>query len=100
MATKDFGTHTPNNSEDIAAELRKLVGANLPLKITTSNGVLVGVSYDTIWQEGTTEAVSTGELDENGVEQLDYKANYKKQRLSKDQIKKLDNYIAKALKAE
>lgn len=105
MATKTFGIHKEKQADaprrDYIAEMQKLVGAEFPLSIEVGEAdELRGVSYDTEWQEGTTEPVGTGEFNENGVEQLEYKPKYKKQKLTKEQIKKLDGYISKNIKTE
>lgn len=93
MATKSFGTHDqPEQTErrDYAAELRKLVGTSFPLSLTLGrDGSLIGATYDTQWQEGGTEPVT----DEAG-NVTDYKENYEKKKLTADQVKQIDKYLA------
>lgn len=95
MATKSFGTtlEESDQSRDYTAEIRKLAGgAQFPLTVVTNrDGELIGVNYETQWQEGSTEAVEA----KDGT--IENKADYKKQKLTKAQIKAIDDYVSENL---
>lgn len=89
MATKEFTSKTPA-AHDYATEIQGLVKGNFPVTVEVDQtGKLTKVSYETEWQEGSTKPVTNkkGEI-------IDYKPEYKKCSLAKDEIKKIDDYIA------
>lgn len=89
MATKTFGAE-PAKERDYVAELQKEVGVKFPIQVTTQNGELINLSYETEWQEGGTRPIETSEIDEAGNPVIEYEENYTKHKLTAAQIKKID----------
>lgn len=96
MATKTFGK-LPKTNQDFIDEIHKLADDKFPLSVTSANGKLLNVSYETTWQEGGTTPVET--IDESGNTVIDYEGSYSKHKLSAAQIKKIDAYIEKNIEA-
>lgn len=79
-------------SEKIVKEMQKIAGENLPIRvIIDADGNIQTVEYDKVWKEGSTTPVE--KKTKKGVV-IDYKEDYKEVKLSKSDIKKLDEYIA------
>lgn len=95
MSVKTHGKVSEPIERDYHAEIYKLVGDHFPLTLVVTSGKLLQASYDSEWQEGTTEPV---EDDEGKV--IEYKPNYKKRQLTKDQTKKLDKYLSDNISTE
>ncbi len=91
MAIKTFGKELKTN-QDFVDEVYALAGANFPLTISVANGQLLSVTYETEWQEGTTTPVEKPDP-ETGEPTIEYKGDYKKQKLSAAQIKKIDAWV-------
>lgn len=93
MPIKTFGKK-PTAGGDLIQQVYDLVGRTFPLTLTTdSAGNLLHAEYETTWKEGGTESVT----DKDG--QITYKENYKKQKLSGTETKKIDGWIADKLKS-
>lgn len=91
MSIKEFGTVkiTEKKSRDYASEIYETAGLNFPLVISKNeNGELIGVRYETEWQEGSTKPIKN----KKGMV-VDYEPSYENKSLTKDQIKKIDDYI-------
>jgi len=74
----------------IIEEIQKLTGKNVPVSISRNpDRSLNSIEYQKEWQEGGTKPVKN----RKGVV-VDYKPDYKKVSLTKDDAKKLDAYIA------
>jgi len=91
MSTQSFGT-APEAPRDFAQELIDLVGFSFPFNITTQAGKLYTVDYETEWKSGGTEPVEV--IDEKTQEVTTiYQENYEERKLSKSDIKKINQWI-------
>lgn len=96
MATKSFGRET-TQERNYTAELQNVADAKFPIQVTTQDGKLINVSYETTWLEGGTTPVETTDKDGNAV--IEYEENYTDKKLSAAQIKKIDAWIKENIEA-
>lgn len=93
MATKQFGKKETQQPRDYISEVHAIV-PSVPVHFNLdANGELVGFSYESTWKTGGTTPV----LNDDG-EVVDYKANYKQEKLTTDQAKKLDAWAKENVK--
>lgn len=83
---------TNKTPDEIIQELHELVGEQFPLTIDSFSGSL-RIKYDTEWKEGGTRAKETISK-ETGEKEITYLEQYTEKKLTKEQIKKIDDYIA------
>lgn len=85
------------DSQKIFSEIQKLTGKTPPISIERNpDGSVSKIEVQKEWQEGST----TPEYKGRGVTRkiINYKPEYKKYSLTKDEIKKVDEYIASVTK--
>lgn len=96
MAKKTFGAEPKNQDVNaLTAEVHKLVGVKFPISLVFENGVLVGGDYETTWKSGG--VTTTEEADENGEIAYKNEPHYTNEKLTKEQIKKVDSWIEEKL---
>lgn len=99
MATKTFGAPV-KRPQDFIDEIHKVAGeTGFPLSVTVNGGRLVSAEYETTWKEGTTEPTEKTDkkTKETSIENVE---KYTNKKLTKEQIKKLDDYLEKTISAE
>lgn len=96
MAKTTFGSEPKNQDvNSLTAEVHNLVGVKFPISLVFEGGKLVGGSYETSWKTG---AIVTSEgTDDHGNVTYKNDANYSAQKLTKEQIKKIDGWIEQKL---
>lgn len=87
---------------ELIAEINKLTNKNVPFGIVTSpDGRVVTIQYEKEWKEGGTKAVEkTIGKGKNAITTIEYEEDYKTVKLTADEVKKLDAYIAEKTKAK
>lgn len=90
------------DSNDIFSEIQKLTGKTVPLSIERNpDGSVAKIEYQKEWREGGVKSVekTTGK-GKHAVKTIEYEEDYKDVKLTADEVKKLDAYIAEQTKAE
>ena len=115
MATLTFGDNTTaKTANDYITEIRELLGVCCPIDVlVSSEGKLLQVTVETVWNEG--EVIPIEEeievektvVNSEGVEEIvtelqtvvvDYQQDYTEKKLTQKQITDLNNYIAENIK--
>lgn len=94
MATKTFGTHEVKrlDTAELTAEIWKLAGVKFPISTTIVDNKLVGVTFETTWQEGTTSPV---ENEDGTIENV---GDYTTRKLTAKQIETVEDWIESKLR--
>ena len=95
MSKKEFGAiiNEALPVRNYIAEIREIVAIDFPLLVTKDiAGNLIGVTYETEWQEGGTTPI----INKKG-EVVGYKPDYESKSLTKKKTKRIDENIKKTI---
>ena len=91
MKTRKHGIHN-EEIRNYRTEVYDLVGVIFPATVTVRDNKLIGFSYDDEWKEGGTTPVEVKATKKKPA-YIDYKENYTKKSLTKEQVDKIEKWV-------